>query len=34
MMIPITLGYLYRIKVEERFMIEQIGEKLATRQFE
>jgi protein-S-isoprenylcysteine O-methyltransferase Ste14 len=27
MMIPITLGYLYRIKVEERFMIEQIGEK-------
>jgi len=26
MMIPITLGYLYRIKVEERFMIEQMGE--------
>jgi len=25
-MIPITLGYLYRIKVEERFMIEQMGE--------
>lgn len=26
MMIPVTLGYLYRIKVEERFMIEQQGE--------
>lgn len=26
MMIPITLGYLYRIKVEERFMFEQLGE--------
>ena len=26
MMTPITLGYLYRIKVEERFMIEQLGE--------
>ncbi|PKO13373.1 MAG: hypothetical protein CVU39_19410 [Chloroflexi bacterium HGW-Chloroflexi-10] len=26
MMIPTTLGYLYRIKVEERFMLEQIGE--------
>jgi protein-S-isoprenylcysteine O-methyltransferase Ste14 len=26
MMIPITLGYIYRIKVEERFMIEQMGE--------
>jgi protein-S-isoprenylcysteine O-methyltransferase Ste14 len=26
MMIPITLGYLYRIKVEERFMLEQLGE--------
>jgi protein-S-isoprenylcysteine O-methyltransferase Ste14 len=26
MMIPITLGYLYRIKVEEIFMIEQLGE--------
>ncbi|MDD5368942.1 MAG: isoprenylcysteine carboxylmethyltransferase family protein, partial [Anaerolineaceae bacterium] len=25
MMIPITLGYLYRIKVEERFMMEQLG---------
>jgi protein-S-isoprenylcysteine O-methyltransferase Ste14 len=25
MMIPITLGYLYRIKVEERFMLEQLG---------
>jgi len=25
MMIPITLGYLYRIKVEERFMREQLG---------
>ena len=27
MMIPVTLGYLYRIKVEERFMLEQMGEK-------
>jgi protein-S-isoprenylcysteine O-methyltransferase Ste14 len=26
MMVPITLGYLYRIKVEERFMTEQLGE--------
>ena len=26
MMIPITLGYLYRIKVEEKFMLEQLGE--------
>ena len=26
MMIPVTLGYLYRIKVEEKFMIEQLGE--------
>ena len=26
MMIPIISGYLYRIKVEERFMIEQMGE--------
>jgi len=26
MTIPITLGYLYRIKVEERFMLEQLGE--------
>jgi len=26
MMIPVTLGYLYRIKVEERFMLEQLGE--------
>ncbi len=26
MMIPVTLGYLYRIKVEERFMSEQLGE--------
>jgi protein-S-isoprenylcysteine O-methyltransferase Ste14 len=25
MMIPVTLGYLYRINVEERFMIEQLG---------
>ena len=25
MMIPVTLGYLYRIKVEERFMLEQLG---------
>jgi protein-S-isoprenylcysteine O-methyltransferase Ste14 len=26
MLIPVTLGYLYRIKVEERFMLEQLGE--------
>jgi len=26
MMLAITLAYLYRIKVEERFMLEQIGE--------
>jgi protein-S-isoprenylcysteine O-methyltransferase Ste14 len=26
MMIPVSIGYLYRIKVEERFMIEQMGE--------
>jgi len=26
MMIAITLGYFYRIKVEERFMLEQLGE--------
>jgi protein-S-isoprenylcysteine O-methyltransferase Ste14 len=26
MMIPVTIGYLYRISVEERFMIEQMGE--------
>jgi protein-S-isoprenylcysteine O-methyltransferase len=26
MMIPITLGYLYRIKVEEKFMTDQLGE--------
>jgi protein-S-isoprenylcysteine O-methyltransferase Ste14 len=26
MMIPVSLGYLYRIKVEERFMLEQLGE--------
>ena len=26
MMIPVTFGYLYRIKVEEKFMIEQFGE--------
>jgi protein-S-isoprenylcysteine O-methyltransferase Ste14 len=25
MMIPVTLGYLYRIKVEERFLMEQLG---------
>ena len=27
MMIPVLLGYIYRIKVEERFMIEQLGQK-------
>ena len=26
MMIPVTLGYLYRINVQERFMLEQLGE--------
>ena len=26
MMIPVTLGYLYRIKVEEKFMLDQLGE--------
>jgi protein-S-isoprenylcysteine O-methyltransferase Ste14 len=26
MMVPITLGYLYRIDIEEKFMIEQLGE--------
>jgi len=26
MMIPITIGYLYRIQVEEKFMIDQLGE--------
>jgi protein-S-isoprenylcysteine O-methyltransferase Ste14 len=26
MMIPVTLGYLYRIKVEEKFMTEELGE--------
>ena len=26
MMIPVTIGYIYRIKVEERFMAEQLGE--------
>lgn len=26
MMIPVTLGYLYRIKVEETFMLEELGE--------
>lgn len=26
MMIPVTLGYLYRIKVEEKFLLDQLGE--------
>lgn len=26
MLIPVTFGYIYRIKVEERFMLEQLGE--------
>jgi protein-S-isoprenylcysteine O-methyltransferase Ste14 len=26
MMIPVTMGYLYRIKAEERFMTDQLGE--------
>jgi protein-S-isoprenylcysteine O-methyltransferase Ste14 len=25
MTIPVLLGYIYRIRVEERFMIEQMG---------
>jgi protein-S-isoprenylcysteine O-methyltransferase Ste14 len=27
MMIPVAIGYMYRIQVEERFMIEQMGER-------
>jgi protein-S-isoprenylcysteine O-methyltransferase Ste14 len=27
MIVPVLLGYIYRIKVEERFMIEQMGQK-------
>ena len=27
MMLPVVIGYGYRIKVEERFMLEQLGEK-------
>ena len=27
MMIPIMIGYIYRMNVEERFMVEQLGEK-------
>ena len=27
MMLPIALGYSYRIRVEERFMLEQLGKK-------
>ena len=26
MMIPVTLGYLYRIRMEERFMVKQLGD--------
>ena len=26
MLFPVSLGYLYRIQVEERFMLEQLGE--------
>ncbi len=26
MMVPVTLGYLYRIKVEEKFMADELGE--------
>jgi protein-S-isoprenylcysteine O-methyltransferase len=26
MMIPVTLGYLYRMRVEEKFMLEELGE--------
>jgi len=33
MMVPITLAYLYRIKVEEKFMIEQLGENYLNYQF-
>ena len=27
MMIPVAIGYIYRMNVEERFMVEQLGEK-------
>jgi protein-S-isoprenylcysteine O-methyltransferase Ste14 len=26
MVIPIAIGYIYRMRIEERFMIEQLGE--------
>ena len=29
MMLPVLIGYVYRIKVEERFMLEQLGERYA-----
>jgi protein-S-isoprenylcysteine O-methyltransferase Ste14 len=32
MMLPVMIGYGYRIKVEEQFMLEQLGEKYATYQ--
>jgi protein-S-isoprenylcysteine O-methyltransferase len=32
MMIPISLAYIYRIKVEERFMFEQMGQKYSNYQ--
>lgn len=32
MMLPVMIGYVYRIKVEERFMLEQLGERYANYQ--
>ena len=32
MMLPVMIGYAYRIRVEERFMLEQLGERYAAYQ--
>jgi protein-S-isoprenylcysteine O-methyltransferase Ste14 len=32
MMLPVLIGFVYRIKVEEQFMLEQLGEKYASYQ--
>ena len=32
MMLPVMIGYVYRIRVEEHFMLEQLGEKYANYQ--
>jgi protein-S-isoprenylcysteine O-methyltransferase Ste14 len=32
MMLPVMIGYVYRIKVEEQFMVEQLGERYANYQ--